>query len=175
MDDLDIDKLEEIEIAAQEPEPEEKKPKAKRSRSRSSGSSGSVKRGSFKGRIEAMIKLAGQILSGFDQYDGSVIIESAGDVAEQLDILAKESPRVRKFIESALETGAWSGVIGVVGMEVVLPIAVHHRMLPDPINSTLAELREIPVREPKPEPDHGPGVIDFGKARTVAELISDEI
>lgn len=102
-----------------------------------------------------MLVIVGTVISGLDSFDGQVIIEAAPQLAEQLDNLAKESPRVRRFIEAALETGAWSGVIGVLGMNVIAPIAVHHRLLPEPVNTQAAQLLGVPVREPrsKPEPE----------------------
>lgn len=138
--DFDLEDLDELIGEVSPPEKEEKsKPKRKSSSSRT-----------LRKRIEEMLKLLGMLLSGLDSYDGGVIIEAAPELASQLDQLAKESPRVRRFIEAALETGAWSGVVGVLGMKVVVPMAVHHSLLPDPVNVNVAALLEVPVK-PKRE------------------------
>lgn len=167
---FDIEELEKIEVVTEATDPEEApadEPEGSRRGSRrgrrrstsdrrsSSGGRSSSSSRSFRKRIEGMLVIVGTVISGLDAFDGQVIIEAAPQLAEQLDNLAKESPRVRRFIEAALETGAWSGVIGVLGMNVIAPIAVHHRLLPEPVNTQAAQLLGVPVREPrsKPEPE----------------------
>ena len=125
------------------------KPEKRSSTKSKSKRSTSSRKPPLEKRLTTMIKLIGEVTSGLDKYDGQVIVEAAPRLAEALVELANENERAKRFLESALEGGAWAGVGAVVGWEIVTPIAVHHRMLPEPINGNLAEIRGIPVKEPK--------------------------
>lgn len=145
-EELRVEDLEGIEaIVDSEPE------KPKRSRSRSSSRSPS--KASLEKRLKTMIELIGNVTSGFDQFDGLIIRDSAEDLAKALVDLANENPRARRVLEGMLEGSAWAGVGAVVGWQIVTPIAVHHRMLPEPINTNLAEIRGIPLRERRVRPE----------------------
>jgi hypothetical protein len=119
-------------------------------------------------RLTTMVELIGNVTSGFDKYDGSVIVDNAPKLAEALVELANESPRAKRVLEGMLEGGAWAGVGAVVGWEIVTPIALHHRMLPEPIQTNLAEIRGVPVKAPKapkaPKLRAVPPISDDGEA-----------
>jgi hypothetical protein len=122
----------------------DRKPDTKR---KSTGSTG--RKPPLKKRLETMIGLIGNVTAGFDQFDGGVIKDNAEAVADALVDLANESPRAKRVLEGLLEGGAWAGVGAVVGWEIVTPIAVHHRMLPEPFNTNLANVRRIPLKDRK--------------------------
>lgn len=121
--------------------------KKKGSGSKSSGGGG--RKGPLQKRLTTMIELIGDITAGLDKYDGTVIHDNAGRMAEALVELSNENPRVKRVLEGMLEGSAWAGVGGVFVWEIATPIAVHHQLLPEPINGNLANLRGIPLRKPK--------------------------
>lgn len=142
--DLSIEDLEDLDEIVSAPEPEKKKP----TRRKPSSSKQSLER-----RLAKLIELIGTVTSGLDSYDGAVIVDNAPKLASALVDLANESPRARRILEGLLEGGAWAGVGTVFVWEIATPIALHHRMLPEPINTNLAEIRGVPVKEPKKRPD----------------------
>jgi hypothetical protein len=99
--------------------------------------------------LTKQFELLGALLSGFDSYDGGVIVDKAPNMAEALIEVAKSSPTAKRFLEGLVATGAWSGVVMVLGGDVLLPIAVHHRMLPGTVNDVIATIQDIPLRESK--------------------------
>lgn len=122
----------------------------KASKGKSSSGSKSKKGGltitQLENGLKSNFELLGIALTGFDEFDGNVIVDKAPELASALTELAKANPRVRASLESLLEVGAWGGVITVFGGQIMLPIAVHHNWLPDNINRMLAEQGEIPVK-----------------------------
>lgn len=105
----------------------------------------------IKRALQAQIELLGTLVLGLDGYDGQVIIDKSEDLADALTELAKTNRGVRVFLERLIATGAWSGVATILVGEIAIPIAVHHGALPEPINSVVAEVRNIPVKDRKPK------------------------
>jgi len=99
--------------------------------------------------LRSSFELLGLGLMAVDHFDGQIIVDKSGDMAEALIELAKVNPSVRRMLESLVGVGAWSGVITVFGAQVALPIAVHHNLLPEPVNTMLAESGDIPVKPRK--------------------------
>lgn len=154
--DFDLDELDRLNERLEDPEPEPK-PKPKRTKPTTKGKGTGTRKAPLQKRLATMIELVGTVVSGWDAYDGSVITDNAVALAEQLEALAKENPRVKRFLEGTLETSAWAGVLGVFGTNIMVPIAVHHSMLPEPINGNLATVFDIPVRPRKPKPNADTG------------------
>jgi hypothetical protein len=67
-------------------------------------------------------------------------------MSDALIDIAKTNPTVMRFLEGLIATSAWSGVITVFGMQVIMPIAVHHSLLPEPVNTFLAQSGDIDVK-----------------------------
>jgi hypothetical protein len=125
----------------------EKPTKTKTTKKRSSGGTSGLSR-----RLKKMITLLGAVVEPMDSFDGQILKDNAGEIADALADLANESDRVRRFLEGSLEGGAWTAVGLLVGGKVVLPVAVHHGMLPDTVNDQLAATMDIPVRRKKRRP-----------------------
>lgn len=125
------------------------KSKSKSSSKSKSASSTDLNITQLKRAVERQFELFGMLLSGYDSYDGQVIAEKAPDLADALIELAKTHRPVRRFLEKMVATGAYSTVIALVGGEIMMPIAVHHQWLPEPINNAIAESQGIPLREKK--------------------------
>ena len=96
-------------------------------------------------QLEANFQMLGIGLMGFDTFDGEIIVEKAPDLAKALCDLAEANPKVRRRLNSLVEVGAWGGVASLLGTQIILPIAVHHNLLPDTINGFLANQADIPV------------------------------
>jgi hypothetical protein len=137
-----IDDLQDLDEVISAPEP-----KPRSSKSTSSLSSG--RKQPLEKRLEGMLALIGDVTSGFDKYDGTVIKDAAPRLAKALVDLANENPRAKRVLEGMLEGGAWAGVGTIVAWEIATPIALRHSMLPEPIQSNLAEIRGVPVKEKK--------------------------
>lgn len=122
-------------------------------------------------RLESMFKLIGNVTTGLDKFDGELIEAKAAKLAAALVELANENARAKAILESMLEGGAWAGVGMVVTWEIATPIAVHHRILPEPVNSNLAAALDIPLRERKERPPasegEGESLTEVGEDGTV--------
>lgn len=139
--------------------PSQNKSKAKsgsgsKAKSKSKASSTDLTLQQLEKAVQRQFELFGMLLSGYDAYDGQVITEKAPDLAEALLELARTHKPVRRFLEKMVATGAYSTVVALVGGEIMLPIAVHHQWLPEPVNDVIAETRDIPLR-PKPDRKEG--------------------
>lgn len=99
--------------------------------------------------LKGTFTLFGTAISYLDEFDGEIIATKAEAMADALLDVAKTNPAVMRILEGLVSTGAWSGVITVIGMEVALPIAVHHSLLPEPINTFIAQSGDIEVRRNK--------------------------
>jgi hypothetical protein len=99
--------------------------------------------------LVSSIDMLGTAISFVDDFDGELIASKAEKLADLMLELAKTNPKVRARLESLVAAGAWSGVVTLIGAEIALPIAVHHNLLPEGINSYLAESQEIEVRPRK--------------------------
>lgn len=102
--------------------------------------------------LAANFEMLGIAVMGFDHFDGEVIVSKAPDLASALTEVAKHNKRVRNVLESMVAVGAWGGVLTILGGQIALPMAVHHNLLPDNVNSFLAEQSDIPVKESKAKP-----------------------
>lgn len=136
-----IENLEDLDEVISAPEP--------KSKSSKSTSSSTGRKQSLEKRLEGMLSLIGDVTTGFDKFDGTTIKEAAPRLAKALVDLANENPRAKRVLEGMLEGGAWAGVGTIVAWEIATPIALHHSMLPEPIQSNLAEIRGVPVKERK--------------------------
>ena len=96
--------------------------------------------------LVANFELVGALLSSLDPFDGDVIISKADDMADALIEVAKVNRTIRTVLEQMMNVGAWGSIVSVVGAQVMLPIAVHHELLPKPINDALAKSGDIPIR-----------------------------
>lgn len=74
----------------------------------------------LEGELMALYGTLALAVSPFDPGMGSVIFENSEQCAHSLAELAKKNPRVKRVLESMLETSAWSAVIAAH-----LPIAVY--------------------------------------------------
>ncbi len=103
-------------------------------------------------RLEEFFGMIGLGVSVVDEFDGKTILSKSSDLAKSLDKLASENASVKRILEALLTGSAWAEVVGVLGT-VLVPIAVHHRMLPDEINDRVATMMSVPLVEPKPKKD----------------------
>lgn len=110
--------------------------------------------------LTSTVELLGVGVSFLDEFDGDVIHDKATIIAEAFVELSHHNPRVRKLLEQLVTGSAWGGVLMVVGTEVALPIAIHHGMLPEPINSVMAEARDIPVKANKGDAEKVVSLVD---------------
>lgn len=78
--------------------------------------------------------------------DGLVIIENSANMAEAINRLADEDPRIKAALERMLSAGAWSGVLAAT-LPVVLAIAGNHGMVP-PQLASLFTMATTPPAEP---------------------------
>lgn len=83
-------------------------------------------------------------------FDGAVVLDRAEPLAEALDALAKENPRVRKTLEMVLASSAWSGV-AVASAGIVIPILANHGIIPR--SAAMAVGVEIPMYDAFPSPE----------------------
>lgn len=65
-----------------------------------------------------------------DEYDGTVIIEGAPDLAKSLANVAEKRPAVAKALDALTETSAWAEV-AVAAAGIVVPIVRHHARPPE--------------------------------------------
>lgn len=104
----------------------------------------------LKDGLAGTFTLMGLGIGTLDSFDGQVITENAEDMADALIDIAKTNPTVMRWLESMITVSAYGGLITVFGMQVAMPMAVHHNMLPEPLNSFMAEQGDIPIKA-KPE------------------------
>lgn len=86
-------------------------------------------RASLSPRLQSLLGTIGMAVFVVNQADGMAIMQGAVGLADALDALARENPQVRKVLEAALQTSAWSGVI-VASASIVVPILSNHDLLP---------------------------------------------
>jgi hypothetical protein len=98
--------------------------------------------------------------------DGLVIIGNSANMAEAINRVADEDPRVKAALERMLSAGAWSGVVAAVA-PVVLAIAANHGAIPPALAALFAAApQESPSADPW-QPDgqpfgHGPETPPWG-------------
>lgn len=85
----------------------------------------------------------GALVAPLDQFDSQCIISGAPDLAKSLNQVAQQDPRVYRALERLTSGGAWGGVV-VSAMPIILPIAAHHGMLPQALQSTTTEAGATP-------------------------------
>lgn len=93
--------------------------------------------------------------------DGHIIMGGAADLAEALDQLGNENPRVGQVLDNLLTGSAWAGVATAVAA-IAIPVAANHSLLPPAFASAFASSPPMqvpdyaPPAEPEPEPEPGP-------------------
>jgi hypothetical protein len=104
--------------------------------------------------LEAFFASIGAVVVALEPSDpvcGVAILEGSGNLAKQLENLAKQNPRIEKALRSMLSTGAWSGVAIAAGT-IALPILQHHGFVPTGVSMPTFEMPDIPMEDFEPEP-----------------------
>lgn len=108
------------------------------------------RRRSRRAKLEAdladLFAMVGGTVSVVEPYDGRLIGDRGPAMAKALADLAAENPRVAQVIEVLLTGGAWGQVMFVFGIQLVIPLTVHHGLWPETVNDRLAATFDIPVR-----------------------------
>lgn len=95
--------------------------------------------------IGTMVLVSGTVSgSAAVQADGELIVAHAPHIAQALDKVAKDNPRVAAALESMLTAGVWSG-LGVALLPVALGIAANHGAIPPHIAAHLGIVAPAPV------------------------------
>lgn len=106
--------------------------------------------------VTAVVALVGVGVLPFDEHDGTVIIEGAGNLGQALAKVAEKNSKVAAALDSLSEVSAWGEVAMAVGA-IAMPIIAHHatkRPKPEPV-------------EPTPEPTPTAGTSSPATADTV--------
>ncbi len=81
-----------------------------------------------------------------DPFDGACIALNSRQVANAWGALAEQNERVRRLLEAALSGGAWGAAL-LATLTMLLPILVHHGLLPASVFHT-----SLPGEESPPGP-----------------------
>lgn len=131
--------------------------------SRSSGSSSrssGTKDERMRQELSQTLGMIGLAVMAADAYDGLVIIDRTPQTVNALMEVAAHNPRVRKILEQMLEVSVWAA-LGTAVAGIVVPIGVHHGVIPLPVEaveaqfiseSTRESLAKLPKREPRKRP-----------------------
>lgn len=88
------------------------------------------------------------------QLDGASVIEHGPGLAQALDRLAKDDPRVAAALERMLTAGAWSGVV-MASTPLLVAIAANHGLVPAQLAASLTGNPEQTAPEPPPASNGG--------------------
>lgn len=90
--------------------------------------------------LEQLLGVLGSGVSMLDPFDGTVVLENAGQLARALDDAAKQNEGLRRTLELLTSGSGGAAGIALALIPIVLPIARHHGLLPDvPAVSDLAD------------------------------------
>lgn len=107
--------------------------------------SGSGTTGAWQKRLEAGLTDMGQglgmVIGIVDAYDGQVIQQGIPTLAHALIRPAEQNAKVRKALTQMVEGGVWGAVL-VAAFPIVIPILIHHGVIPQPPS---------PAPPPRPE------------------------
>lgn len=112
--------------------PKDKPPdthKGKRKRGRPKGSRSMASYVKIEEELNATMGAVGIMVSVRDPYCGGVVLDRGPALSEALTALARQNPRVRKALSSAIATTSWTGVIAV-SLSIAVPILAHHKIVP---------------------------------------------
>lgn len=85
--------------------------------------------GGLRDDVEQMLGMAGLAVFALDQFDGTVIMAQASDLADALMELADRFPRMRRTLE-LITRGGDALAIGGALTSVALPMLMHHGLVP---------------------------------------------
>jgi len=89
--------------------------------------------------LAATLMMVGLLVSNFEQTDGAIIYQAAPTLGQVWADAAEVSPRVRVLL-SYLAAGPLAKAILTTVSAVLLPVAMHHRLIPAPqLDPALAE------------------------------------
>jgi hypothetical protein len=122
------------------------------SKPRAARTSSAPRKASLEKRLTASLCSVGGMVAGLSAVtgsqplaaDGLVIIQQSADMAEAINRLAEEDPRIKAGLEKMLSAGAWSGVMAAV-LPVVLAIGGNHGLIPPQLAAMFAT---VPQSEP---------------------------
>lgn len=86
--------------------------------------------------LGTMVTAAGAMTMPALQLDGVALIQHAPAIAQALDKVAQNDPRVKEALERMLTAGTWSGLIAAL-LPLVLTIAANHGAIPPAIAGML--------------------------------------
>lgn len=79
----------------------------------------------LKGKLVQFYGVIGISIFAFDKPCGAGILQNADPMAESLDKLARESPAVKRVLETLVKTGAW-GTVLAAHMPILMTVGMHH-------------------------------------------------
>lgn len=129
-----------------------KKTTARKTTARKEASPKPVGRPGLDRRIEEHITGIGTLVFVFDETCGTAILDGSERLAKALKHLADENPRVKKTLESFLQTSAWGEVVMATGA-IALPIMAHHnvQVIPTKLRRRSATTPAVVPDEPTSE------------------------
>lgn len=107
--------------------------------------------------VERAVSLVGLLLAMVNEADGSIVIEAAPALAEQVVEVAKKHPKVYAMLVDTSKATPYLGAATVLGLGIALPIAANHGVsildrLPPMARLMLEGLRaRVIVVEDKPD------------------------
>lgn len=113
-------------------------------------------KGTLQRRLHDMFTNMGAGLMFVDPICGKIITTQAGDLAEAFENLARENPRIKKWLEVTLEGGAWGGV-AMACFPILVTVAAHHGRLNPEIAAAIGI--SVPLKPTVPaESANGKGI-----------------
>lgn len=100
--------------------------------------------------VTGVYALAGMVTSIRCQVCGEHILTSAEDRADEWIALAEKNPSVKRALETLVSGSAWGGVV-VGNIMVVLPVLIHHGVLPASVMRAFVPMEQHVHEEPAEE------------------------
>lgn len=98
-------------------------------------------------RLTELGAMAGAGVAMRDRFCGVVLLEGVPGVADALIDASKESPALRRSLESITVASVWGGVVTAVA-GIAVPIAWHHGLIPGQVMNVLDGAGVVKVPEP---------------------------
>lgn len=116
------------------------------------------RKGSLRARLETHFVMLGTLVMTVERFDGLQIVKGSPELAEALDGIARENPRVKAALERFLTGSAWTAVL-IATFKISAPIMAHHGMLPDRVARPLVGDLDKMERDADRDDDHPVAVV----------------
>lgn len=117
--------------------------------------------GSLERRLREMFQNMGAGIMFMDPVCGGMVAKQAPALAEAFDALAKENATIRRWLEGAIQGGAYAGVLQAC-FPIVITVAAHHGNINPEIAAALGI--DVPIRK---QPTRGEQAVE-GESTTSA-------